>query len=335
MPLEPPFTYFGNKRSAAHIVWERFGNVEHYVEPFAGSLAVLLGRPAEHGRKLETVNDKDGFIVNFWRAVANEPEAVAFWADHPKAEADLTARSIYLVEWGDSGALEKMMGSEDFYDVKAAGYWLYVVVNSIDHKICRGPWVRSPETGKIVRGKPRSGVSKALPLLSTRVVKWTKKTHNSWVGENLFEMRASEYAISTLVALSERLRAVRIVNGDWSRVVTNAVLDHRWVSVGVFLDPPYDIGDASGVHDVCEDIAFDVAQWAVSKTGEENLRIAFCGYSNSKSASLLEDAGWTGVQWERKTCGASLTIQSPQFNRERIYFSPSCLKFGQTTLFDY
>jgi DNA adenine methylase len=49
--------------------------VPNYVEPFAGSLAVLLARP--HAPKIETVNDKDGLISNFWRAVKYAPDEVA------------------------------------------------------------------------------------------------------------------------------------------------------------------------------------------------------------------------------------------------------------------
>jgi hypothetical protein len=43
--LRAPFPYFGGKSRAAHLVWAAFGDVPNYVEPFAGSLAVLLGRP--------------------------------------------------------------------------------------------------------------------------------------------------------------------------------------------------------------------------------------------------------------------------------------------------
>jgi site-specific DNA-adenine methylase len=43
--MKAPFPWFGGKSRAAHLVWERFGNVPNYVEPFAGSLAVLLSRP--------------------------------------------------------------------------------------------------------------------------------------------------------------------------------------------------------------------------------------------------------------------------------------------------
>jgi site-specific DNA-adenine methylase len=46
-------------------VWSAFGQVENYVEPFAGSAAMLLRAP--HGKRIETLNDKDGFIANFWR----------------------------------------------------------------------------------------------------------------------------------------------------------------------------------------------------------------------------------------------------------------------------
>lgn len=57
MRLRAPFPWFGGKSRVAHLVWDAFGDVPNYVEPFAGSLAVLLGRP--HPAKIETVNDKD------------------------------------------------------------------------------------------------------------------------------------------------------------------------------------------------------------------------------------------------------------------------------------
>ena len=40
--LKAPFPWFGGKSKVAGLVWERFGDVANYVEPFAGSLAVLL-----------------------------------------------------------------------------------------------------------------------------------------------------------------------------------------------------------------------------------------------------------------------------------------------------
>ena len=43
--LRAPFPWFGGKSRVAAVVWRAFGDVPNYVEPFAGSLAVLLGRP--------------------------------------------------------------------------------------------------------------------------------------------------------------------------------------------------------------------------------------------------------------------------------------------------
>ena len=48
-----PFPWFGGKSRVAADVWARFGETPNYVEPFAGSMAVLLGRPKDHARKIE------------------------------------------------------------------------------------------------------------------------------------------------------------------------------------------------------------------------------------------------------------------------------------------
>ena len=68
--LVAPFPYFGGKSRAVDAVWGAFGEVDCYVEPFAGSAAMLLAAP--EGKRVETINDFDGFIANFWRAVAHD-----------------------------------------------------------------------------------------------------------------------------------------------------------------------------------------------------------------------------------------------------------------------
>ena len=67
--MKAPFPYFGGKRKVAPEVWAALGDVQNYCEPFAGSLAVLLGRPATHRGTIETVNDLDRYLANFWRAL--------------------------------------------------------------------------------------------------------------------------------------------------------------------------------------------------------------------------------------------------------------------------
>lgn len=91
----------------------------HYVEPFAGSLAVLLAKPAS---KLETVNDLDAEIVSFWRVLRDQPEELARLASltpHSRLElelsrdrADLTdlehARRVWVqLSQGRTGTLRK------------------------------------------------------------------------------------------------------------------------------------------------------------------------------------------------------------------------------------
>ena len=59
LSLSAPFPYFGGKRRAAPIIWQALGDPSGYVEPFAGSAAVLLARPPFKGRRTETLNDAD------------------------------------------------------------------------------------------------------------------------------------------------------------------------------------------------------------------------------------------------------------------------------------
>ena len=82
MSLKAPFPYFGGKATVTSLVWQRIGTVRNYVEPFFGSGAVLLGRP-DPIDGAETVNDLDGMLANFWRALQHNPGAVADYADWP------------------------------------------------------------------------------------------------------------------------------------------------------------------------------------------------------------------------------------------------------------
>ena len=95
--LTAPFPYYGGKSRHAKEIWKRFGRPDVYAEPFAGSLAVLLGRANPCRR--EVVCDLDGHIANFWRAMQADPDEVARWADYPTIHQDLTARHRWLTAW--------------------------------------------------------------------------------------------------------------------------------------------------------------------------------------------------------------------------------------------
>jgi DNA adenine methylase len=69
--MKPPFAYFGGKTMLADRIVNLLPAHEHYVEPFAGSLAVLLAKPRS---RMETVNDLDGDLVLFWRMLRDHPD---------------------------------------------------------------------------------------------------------------------------------------------------------------------------------------------------------------------------------------------------------------------
>lgn len=84
--VKPPFVYFGGKTSTAERIAALLPAHRHYVEPFAGSLAVLL---AKEPSKLETVNDLNRDLMTFWRVLRERPDeliAAAAFTPHSRAE---------------------------------------------------------------------------------------------------------------------------------------------------------------------------------------------------------------------------------------------------------
>lgn len=148
--LRSPFPWFGGKRRVAPLVWSRFGPVDTFNEAFAGSLAVLLGRPS--APRVETVNDVDCMLVNFWRAVQHDPEAVAYYADGPVNEADLHARHRWLVERGFRRVL-RCKRDPYYFNAKIAGWWVWGQCLWIGSGWCQRPdWSGRVNVGRSSRG---------------------------------------------------------------------------------------------------------------------------------------------------------------------------------------
>ena len=162
-----PWTWFGGKADAAEAVWAAFGDVDHYVEPFAGSLAVLMRRPHTANRTYhsETVNDLDGLLVNAWRSIQMSPEATADAASWPVSEADLHARHIALLRWRNERQLEHLMGDPLFHDPVMAGWWMWGQSCWIGSGWCggKGPWTAGDD-GRITKNEG-GGVNRKRPHL--------------------------------------------------------------------------------------------------------------------------------------------------------------------------
>jgi DNA adenine methylase len=147
--LRSPFPYVGGKSRVADLVWRKLGNVDNFIEPFMGSLAVLLRRPSHHfanGYRVETANDLNHFIVNFWRSVNRDPEAVAAHADWPVFEADMHARHKWLMRSEHASEWRTRMATDpEHYDAKIAGWWCWGACCWIGSGWCDGlgtDWVQ-------------------------------------------------------------------------------------------------------------------------------------------------------------------------------------------------
>jgi site-specific DNA-adenine methylase len=159
--LKAPFPYFGGKSTVAQEVWQRFGNVKNYVEPFAGSAAVLLKRPLVHfigDKRIETINDFDGMVSNFWRSIAFKPEETAMYADWPVNENDLHARHRWLI--GKKESLKvKLENNPNFCDPKIAGWWVWGICLWIGGGFCKQTSTQVPVLSHCgdptLRGVPR------------------------------------------------------------------------------------------------------------------------------------------------------------------------------------
>lgn len=72
--MKPPVPYFGGKITIGPTIAALLPRHTHYVEPYAGSLAVLFAKaPSTH----ETVNDLDRALVTFWRVLRERPADLA------------------------------------------------------------------------------------------------------------------------------------------------------------------------------------------------------------------------------------------------------------------
>lgn len=331
--MKAPFPWFGGKSKVAHLVWERFGDVPNYVEPFAGSLAVLLGRPT--AARTETVNDLDCYLSNFWRSIQHAPAEVAHWADSPVNEADLHARHRWLVD--QVGFRDRMHADPDFFDAKIAGWWAWGICQWIGSGWCvkpewkgrgvayRGRGLHRPmEMKRPILRRGGHGVHRKMPLIGE-------------LGAGRGVLDANTEIEEWFLLLQDRLRHVRVCCGDWRRVLGPSPTTNIGVTA-VFLDPPYDMRVVSNAnsgrdgaaptdklyssHD--NELSAKVMAWALEHGTEKKLRIALCGYEGEHNMP----ASWECVPWKANGGYGNQGHGTPgkeNATRERIWFSPHCL----------
>jgi hypothetical protein len=390
--LKAPFPYFGGKSTVADVIWAALGQPKHYIEPFAGSCAILLNRPDYNPIKhMETINDKDGYVANVWRSLQMEPDAVAKVCDWPVNHADLNARRRYLLK--NAELLQNLCDDPEWHDVTMAGYWIWAASCWIGsgltrpgampdttnakgvHKISTAgqrPHLDRPSEGG--KGVHRKGISEKRPHLAHdgRGVAQLAATgrgnqipllnHEAGVCRRPCYGASGAHGVhkTTLTSdpdpemdvrdpytpglytwfrqLSERLRRVRVVCGDWKRVCGGDWQDDRG-TCGMAFDPPY--SEAAGrdkeiYHEESLVVADDVREWCRERGDRKTYRIVLCGYLEEHE-SLLND-GWTVHRWSAHggfaNRGNGKTRGAINRHKEALFFSPYCHSSGLQRFMD-
>ena len=282
--LQPPYAYYGGKRRVAAEVWRRLGDVDAYTEPFLGAGAVFLARPEPRG--METINDIDGLVVNFWRAVQGAPDRVLESFRGLLSETDFGARGRAILCHAE--ILPDKLGEDPcHFDPCIAGWWAYCVCLSV---------------GGFVPGSPANRI---------HLGRWSGMLALDRAGSLL------EY----LHALQHRLQGVRVLCGDWSRAVGSAATTFHGLA-GVFLDPPYGVQDRSRCYRMDDrNLSQKVGNWCLEHGTDTRFRIAVCGYEGEYDLT-----GWDVVAWSANGGQGSTAGRGQQNRgRERVWFSPGCI----------
>jgi hypothetical protein len=389
--LKAPFPAFGGKSRVAPLVWQRLGDVVNFCEPFANSAAVLLARPTP-GR-IETINDLNSYVANFWRSVQHDPGATADHADWPVNEADLHARHRWLVLSAESAEFrERMRTDPDYFDARIAGWWVWGACCWIGSGWCDSgelqedgfPREKTPKDSSGLAGV-HAAISAKLPDISGHAGGSGRGVNQSSGGSPAWKQAprmpdprssgvgvhgkspsshrpqlADAYSrgrgvhgndsagtceqrrawlLDWFGRLSDRLRTVRVCCGHWLRVCDSFSVTTRLGMTGVFFDAPYKTHLADGTanrsgdlyaNDKSQDVnalVDEVIRYCVERGSDPLMRIAACCYEG-EGYEVLEALGWTCHEWKAGGGYANRSKSDAPENaaRERIWFSPGCLK---------
>lgn len=354
MTLKAPFPAFGGKSKVAALVWERLGDVDNAIEPFCFSAAWLLARP--HEPRVETLNDLNAFVSNFWRSVRSDPEAVASYADWPVSEVDMHARHKWLMfSEAAQGSIQRVKDDPDYFNAKIAGWWCYGACCWIGSGWC-------DEKSRNIRAEVRPKLSECVgqKIHSAAAELWQQmpRVADKWLGvHKLTDGRVQladafargrgvhgndsassceqrrQWLTDWMMRLADRLRAVRVCCGHWDRVCGSPSTMTRLGLTGVFLDPPYrktvdgkkNRAESLYVNDSTQDVdklCDEVQEWCLKWGDDPQVRIALCGLEGE-----YDLPGWTVEAWR---ANGGYGNQSGKVNenaaRERIWFSPHCIQ---------
>lgn len=350
MNVPAPFPAFGGKSAVADLVWQRLGYIRNYVapsydgrtefdmvyeEPFANSAAIMLRNPAydwENGRwrvklpPIETINDLDPFITNFWRSVKFAADEVAEYADWPVNEADLHARHVWLVQQGRTWFRDRMMTDPDFFDPKIAGWWVWGI----------GAWI-GPAWCDLSDKPARGGQQRPHLSSNGQGVHRKQLPHLNGRGSGIHAGTRRDGLKAWFAVLQHRLRDVRTTCGDWSRVTgktttwnNNCTRGKNAITAAV-IDSPYDpklrVANLYAEDDTVDGdpLSTAVRDWCLSEGDNPKMRIVLFGYEEEHGPHM--PSSWECVAWKANGgYGNQGEGENENAKQERIWFSPHCLR---------
>jgi hypothetical protein len=238
--------------------------------------------------------------------------------------------------------LENLIADDKWHDPVMAGYWIWAVSCWIGSGLTRIGQI--PHIGHSGKGVHAIGKRPHIGHSGKGVHAIGKRPHIGNAGKGVHAIGQIPHIIDSgkgvhtsantniynlFSDLSERLRYVRVVCGDWNRVCGGNWQDNIGIC-GMFFDPPYGVIDRQTdvYHHDSTTIAKDVMNWCAERGANPRYRIVLAGYEEHEE--LCVNHGWTKENWKsnggyaNSTSGASRGKENR--HREMLYYSPFCCK---------
>lgn len=257
------FPYFGGKSKVAPLVWDHLGDPEVYIEPFAGSLAVLLARPTT--ARTEIAVDLDGLLLNFWRTVQKRwPEMETHLSGYV-SEIDVYAKHNALLAQR-AVVNDKLRADPDWCDPALAAWWWEGISSWLGSGYGHRPAKQRPHIDRSLKGAWAVGMTD-----------------------------------EKIEQVMRRLANVILLAGDWEdgwkRACTPAIVKRFNRGVGVFLDPPYAGERMEGLYAEDQSLQERIVEWSLRMTSDHrHLKVVVAGYGDEYPEFVK--AGWLVVPWK-------------------------------------
>lgn len=293
--------YFGGKREMAPSIVEMMGGHHGYIEPFAGSMAVLFAKPAS---PIEMVSDRWGLLINLARVVASDRYAELV----DRVERTLFAEELVVegCAWINAHAGVVAGSIDDVGSVHVeAAYWLLIV-----------SWMG--RNGVVGTSTQNLGVSRRFTL-----------------GGGSPTTRMNSMAES-IPAWHERLRSVQIYQMDGMDLCERVDDDERFV---IYADPPYLRKGASYICDFRGES--DHRRLAEVLDAKRKARVIVSYYDEPELEELYPRDRWTRIDMtktkslvsagQRDKRGATKAPEVLLLNRPAAESSSACGLFAGVT----